>query len=63
MVAHGLVFDALVLPRHLSRLKTLIARHPDLAVVVDHGAKPLIRERTAWSRGPSDWPQSRRRRM
>jgi L-fuconolactonase len=45
MVAHGLVFDALVLPRHLSRLRTLIAHHPDLAVVVDHGAKPLVRER------------------
>ena len=44
MVAHGLVFDALVLPRHLPRLQTLIARHPDLAVVVDHGAKPLIRD-------------------
>jgi L-fuconolactonase len=45
MAAHGLVFDALVLPRHLSRLKTLIARHPALAIVVDHGAKPLIRAR------------------
>jgi L-fuconolactonase len=45
MVAHHLVFDALVLPRHLPRLQELIARHPALAVVVDHGAKPLIRER------------------
>jgi L-fuconolactonase len=45
MVEHGLVFDALVLPRHLLRLQKLIARHPDLAVVVDHGAKPLIRDR------------------
>jgi L-fucono-1,5-lactonase len=45
MAAHHLVFDALVLPRHLSRLKILIARHPDLAVVVDHGAKPLIHDR------------------
>lgn len=43
MVAHGLVFDALVLPRHLPRLATVMARHPDLAVVVDHGAKPPIR--------------------
>jgi L-fuconolactonase len=46
MVELGLVFDALVLPRHLPRLQKLIARHPDLAVVVDHGAKPLIRDRT-----------------
>jgi L-fuconolactonase len=43
MVAHGLVFGALVLPRHLPRLKTLMARCQGLAVVVDHGAKPLIR--------------------
>jgi L-fuconolactonase len=43
MAAHGLVFDALVMPRHLPRLKTLMARCPGLAVVVDHGAKPLIR--------------------
>lgn len=40
--AHGLVFDALVLPRHLSRLLVLLDRHPALPVVVDHGAKPFI---------------------
>ena len=45
LVAHGLVFDALVRPQHLSRLRTVIAHHPDLAVVVDHAAKPLIRDR------------------
>ena len=45
LVAHGLVFDALVLPRHLSRLARVIERHPALRVVVDHGAKPRIRER------------------
>jgi L-fuconolactonase len=45
MAAHGLVFDALVLPRHLPRLARFIARYGDLAVVVDHGAKPLIRNR------------------
>ena len=43
MVAHGLVFDALVLPRHLSRLARVLERHPALVVVVDHGAKPRIR--------------------
>lgn len=42
LVEHGLVFDALVFPRHLPRLLTLIDRHPDLAVVVDHIAKPGI---------------------
>ena len=45
MVAHGLVFDALVLPRHLPRLARVLERHPALAVVVDHGAKPRIRDR------------------
>jgi len=45
LVAHGLVFDALVLPRHLTRLARVVERHPSLRVVVDHGAKPRIRER------------------
>lgn len=40
----GLVFDALVLPRHLTRLDRLLERHPGLSVVVDHGAKPPLRE-------------------
>jgi len=42
---HGLVFDALVFPRHLSRLLVVLDRHPDLPIVVDHGAKPEIRDR------------------
>jgi L-fuconolactonase len=45
LVALGLRFDALVLPRHLKNLHTLLRRHPDLAVVIDHGAKPPIRAR------------------
>ncbi|WP_299648753.1 amidohydrolase family protein [uncultured Jannaschia sp.] len=44
MVAQDLTFDALVFPCHLGRLETLIARHPDLRVVIDHGAKPRIAE-------------------
>lgn len=40
----GLRFDALVHPSHLSRLLRLLERHPSLATVVDHGAKPLIRD-------------------
>ena len=38
----GLVFDALVLPHHLPRLLVFLDRHPELPVVVDHGAKPFI---------------------
>jgi len=42
MARHGLVFDALVLPRHLRALRTFATRHPQLLVVVDHAAKPPI---------------------
>jgi len=47
----GLRFDALVLPRHLPHLLRLIERHPDMPVVVDHGAKPHIGENLdSWHR-------------
>ena len=42
MTRHGLVFDALVLPRHLPRLLAVIDRHSDLQVVLDHCAKPHL---------------------
>jgi L-fuconolactonase len=42
LLDHDLVFDALVLPRHLDNLQNLIARFPDLRVVIDHCAKPEI---------------------
>jgi L-fuconolactonase len=38
----GLRFDALVKPRELKALLLMLERHPDLAVVVDHCAKPEI---------------------
>jgi L-fuconolactonase len=38
----GLRFDALVTPRELPWLLETVRRHPDLAVVVDHCAKPDI---------------------
>lgn len=41
---HDLTFDALTLPQHLAPLRTLLARHPDMRVVINHGAKPLIRD-------------------
>jgi len=43
----GLRFDALVKPRELKPLLKMLERHPDLAVVVDHCAKPDIATR-AW---------------
>lgn len=38
----GLRFDALVVPAQLPAMLRLLERHPDLAVVIDHGAKPPI---------------------
>ena len=38
----GLRFDALVTLVQLPSLQRMLERHPDLAVVVDHGAKPPI---------------------
>ncbi len=43
LVDRDLSLDALVHPRHLSRVVVLLERHPDLRVVVDHAAKPEIR--------------------
>lgn len=40
----GLAFDALVLPAHLPHLSELAARHPELSIIVDHAAKPAIRD-------------------
>jgi L-fuconolactonase len=42
MARHKLVFDALVLPRHLSRLLAVVDRHPDLQFVLDHFGKPAL---------------------
>jgi L-fuconolactonase len=44
MTRHNLRFDALVFPRHLPVMREFLARHPDLAVVIDHCAKPYIAE-------------------
>ncbi|MEC4590818.1 MULTISPECIES: amidohydrolase family protein [Nitrospirillum] len=55
LVACGLSFDALVLPPHLPALLDFARRHPDLAMVIDHGAKPPI------ARGEiDDWAASMR---
>ena len=43
MEAADLTFDALVLPKHLEPLKTFLSRFSSLRVMVDHGAKPEIR--------------------
>lgn len=40
--SNRLRFDVLIFPRHLPVAMKLFARHPDLPMVIDHGAKPYI---------------------
>ncbi|MBR0552799.1 amidohydrolase family protein [Stakelama marina] len=40
MASRGIVLDALVRPQHLASLERLARRHPQLRIVIDHGAKP-----------------------
>jgi L-fuconolactonase len=42
LTANGLRFDALVKPPQLTAIRRFLDRHPDLPVVIDHGAKPEI---------------------
>ncbi|MBM3534740.1 MAG: amidohydrolase [Alphaproteobacteria bacterium] len=61
IIGADLVFDALVRPWHLSPLLALVERHPDLAVVVDHGAKPDIARWAPGDRDFTDWAEGMRR--
>jgi L-fuconolactonase len=49
MTALQLVLDALVRPHHLPSLLRLALRHPDLSIVIDHAAKPVIPDLDSWS--------------
>lgn len=44
MEQYNLTFDALVVPEHLPALSAFLRRYPTLRVVIDHGAKPQIRD-------------------
>jgi L-fuconolactonase len=50
VAAQGLTFDALVKPVHLAPLLEMVRRHPELPVVIDHGAKPAIAD-PEWREG------------
>ncbi len=43
LIEQNLTFDALLLPKHLSIFKQFIIRYPDLKIVIDHCAKPDIK--------------------
>jgi L-fuconolactonase len=42
MIGNDLVFDALVMPKHLGALERRLRRHPQLRAVIDHAGKPDI---------------------
>jgi L-fuconolactonase len=44
LIAHDLAFDALIFMRHVDALFAFATRFPALRVVVDHAAKPPIRD-------------------
>ena len=58
LIAHELAFDALIFTRHASALETFLARHRALRVVIDHGAKPPIREGGEGTPGFAAWSQA-----
>lgn len=49
MAQSGLVLDALVRPRHLPSLRRLANRHPNLSIVINHGAKPNFANIDDWA--------------
>ncbi len=46
LARHGLVYDILIFERHLPNTIAFVDRHPEVQFVVDHIAKPKIREGT-----------------
>jgi L-fuconolactonase len=44
LIKNDLAFDALIFPRHVTSLKVFAERFPDLRIVIDHGAKPQIKD-------------------
>jgi L-fuconolactonase len=44
LIKHDLAFDALIFSRHVASLRVFAERFPDLRIVVDHGAKPQIKD-------------------
>lgn len=51
IAAEGLVFDALIKSHQIGVICELAARHPQLSIVLDHGAKPRLGDSAAMA----DW--------
>lgn len=54
IASEGLVFDALILSHQLDVIAQLAQAHPQLCIVLDHGAKPRLGDAaamTAWATG------------
>jgi L-fuconolactonase len=51
--AHNLAYDILIYHRHLAQTTELVDRHPAQSFVIDHMAKPSIKDGTVepWARG------------
>jgi L-fuconolactonase len=52
LIEHDLAFDGLIFTRHVNAFETFATRFPNLRIVIDHGAKPPIRDGSA---GLQDW--------
>ncbi|MGV8995768.1 MAG: amidohydrolase family protein [Parvibaculaceae bacterium] len=54
LIERGLSFDALILPHQLQVVRELARRYPTLSIIIDHAAKPAIRDGQSgfatWSR-------------
>jgi L-fuconolactonase len=53
VAAAGLAYDLLLFPEHLNAASRIAAAHPDLRLVLDHGAKPPIAA-SGWEPWSSD---------
>ena len=54
IAAEGLVFDALILSHQIAAITELAERHPQLPIVLDHGAKPRLGDADAMLRWARD---------
>jgi L-fucono-1,5-lactonase len=54
IAGEGLVFDALILSHQIAAITELARRHPRLAIMLDHGAKPRLGDSGAMARWARD---------